>query len=86
MSVSFPEVSHTRHERRLVSMRDMTEHHSDYLINSGELLTMLREDWLRLRTDSLKFSGLANILQGSGPLVLLDRGRVLAVAGLSRMV
>lgn len=67
-------------------MRDMTEHHSDYLINSGELLTMLREDWLRLRTDSLKFSGLANILQGSGPLVLVDRGRVLAVAGLSRMV
>ena len=44
----------------------------------------LRDDWLRLRTDNLKFSGLANILHGILPL--LDRGRVLAVICLSWIV
>ena len=80
------------HETRLVSIRHITQH-SDYLafiesfyflINSGELLMTLRDDWLRLRTDNLKFSGLANILQGILPLV--DRGRVLAVICLSWIV
>ena len=37
------------------------------LINSGELLITLREDWLRLRTESLKFSGLAKIFEGIFP-------------------
>ena len=37
------------------------------LINSGELLITLRDDWLRLRTESLKFSGLAKIFEGIFP-------------------
>ena len=37
------------------------------LINSGELLITLREDWLKLRTESLKFSGLAKIFDGIFP-------------------
>ena len=55
-----------------------------HLINSGELLTTLLDDWLKLRTDNLKFSGLANILHGTPPLV--DLGSVLAVVCLSRTV
>ena len=54
------------------------------LMSSGELLMTLREDWLRLRTDSLKFSGLANILGGTlwpagsaGPRTEAVRGSVL---------
>ena len=53
-------------------------------MSSGELLMTLREDWLRLRTDSLKFSGLANILGGilwpagsAGPRTEAVRGSVL---------